>query len=181
MPLSLPIPTPTGPGLTPNTRTEAEAALSYNSSRQTASAAQPQATTPATEEEPTHPLLQARTPSNYQAAAAVANLSYEPPYPSDETAEAVRGNLSRGTTQAVLAKMASSENPIESLLSKRASREGERRTNALAADGVDRGSARPNFSQRQSYNQQDLKRLMSEKMMLDGAKAPSETGYNSVD
>ena len=174
---TLPILTPTEPGLTPNTRSEAEAALSYNASRQTASAAAPQATTPTGEN--ARPPLHTRNSSNYATAASQANLSFEPPYPTESTAEAVRGNLSRGTTQAVLERITSptSPPPAETLLSKRQSREGERRTSQIAADG-----GRPKAYQRQSYNQQDLKRVMSEKLMEDGTekKSGDATGYDSV-
>lgn len=176
-----PILSPTEPDLTPNTRTEAEAAPSYNDLLQTASAAAPQATTPTTPTtEQKRPTLHTRTSSNYATAASSANLSFEPPYPTDATAEAVRGNLSRGTTQAVLEKMQSPTSPSaeETLLSKRASREGERRASKVAADGE---GQRPLAYQRQSYNQEDLKRVLSEKLMEDGAKAPGEaTGYDSV-
>ena len=153
---TLTVRTPTEPGLTPNTRTEAEAALTYNALVQTASAAAPQATTP-TAEKP-RPTLHTRDSSNYADAATSAHLSAEPPYPTDETAEAVRGTLSRGTTAVVLERMTSptSPTPEETLLSRRATREGERRTSLVAADGG--GSQRPVFNQRQSYNQQDLKR-----------------------
>jgi hypothetical protein len=165
--------TPTSPGLTPNTRTEAEAAFSYNAMVQTVSAAKPQATTPLTENLPSRPQLQTRTSYNYAYAATASNLSYEPPYPSDETAEAVRGNLSRGTTQAVLETIASGVAPKETLLSKRQNREGERRTSQIAAP-------RPQVQNRQSYNQQDMKRIMSEKFMENGVIQPAATGYNSV-
>lgn len=174
---TLPILTPTEPGLTPNTRTEAEAALSYNATLQTQSAAAPQATTPTGER--ARPPLHTRNSSNYATAASSANLSFEPPYPTESTAEAVRGNLSRGTTQAVLERITSptSPPPAETLLSKRASREGERRTSQIAADG----GKRPLAYQRQSYNQEDLKRVMSEKMMEDGPKKSGDaSGYDSV-
>jgi hypothetical protein len=66
--------------------------------------------------------------------------------------------------------------PVETLLSKRASNEGERRTSQIAADG-----GRPRMQQRLSYSQQDLKRVLSEKLMEDGEAAPADaTGYDSV-
>ena len=171
---TLPIITPQEPVLTPNTRSEAEAALSYNATLQTASAAAPQATTP-----PARPSLHTRNSSNYVNAASSANLPFEPPYPSEDTAEAVRGNLSRGVTQAVLERITSptGPSPEETLLSKRASREGERRTSKVAADG-----GRPTAYQRQSYSEQDLKRVLSEKLMVDDGKTASgdATGYDSV-
>lgn len=169
---TLAVRTPTEPGLTPNTRSEAEAALTYNALLQTASAGKPQATTPTVE----RPSLYTRDSSNYATAAGAASLSAEPPYPS-ESAEAIRGNLSRGTTQAVLEKMASptSPPPQETLLSKRASREGERRTSQVAADG-----GRPGVYSRQSYNQEDLKRVMSEKLMELQKGSGEATGYDSV-
>lgn len=49
-----------------------------------------------------------RQSHNYLDAATEAGLppsACEPPYPTEETAEQVKGNLSRGTTQAVLEKM----------------------------------------------------------------------------
>jgi hypothetical protein len=171
---TLPIPSPSEPLLTPNTRSEAEAALTFNATVQTASAAAPQATTP-----PARPPLHTRNSSNYATAASYANLSFEPPYPTEDTAEAVRGNLSRGTTQAVLERITSptSVSPEETLLSKRASREGERRTSKVAADG-----GRPEAYQRQSYSAQDLKRVMSEKLMGDDKPEASgdATGYDTV-
>jgi hypothetical protein len=173
---SLEVPSPTSDVLTPNTRSEAEIALAYNAARQTASAAAPQATTPI--DESGRPILPSRTSSNYADAATGANLSYEPPYPSEATAEQVRVNLSRGITAEVLERITSptSPPPVESLLSKRASKEGERRTSQIAAN-----SGRPRMQQRQSYSQQDLKRIMSEKLMEDGATAqPDATGYDSV-
>lgn len=163
------------PILTPNTRAEAEAALSYNAMRQSP------VTTPKTEDRSTRPSLQNHTPSNYQAAAAVANLSYEPPYPSDKTAEAVRGNLSHGTTQAVLEETADGRDSPghgESLLRKRESREGARRTSQISADGS--RDARPRPYQRQIYNQEDLKRLMTQRLMEDDMDDPDETGYTSA-
>ncbi|KIW08709.1 uncharacterized protein PV09_00655 [Verruconis gallopava] len=175
---SLSVPSSTSPGLTPNSRSEAEIALAYNAFHQTSSAGKPQATTPTAEDLPMRPALKTRTSSNYQAAAALAHVSFEPPYPTDETAQAVRGTLSRGTTQVVLDKMAT-EDPGETLLSKRQSREGARRTSEVAADG---GSiARPGLNTRQSYNEQDLKRMMTEKLMQDDdSKSPDAAGYESI-
>ncbi|TID26776.1 hypothetical protein E2P81_ATG01239 [Venturia nashicola] len=52
--------------------------------------------------------MQRRQSHNYLDAATEAGLppsTCEPPYPTEETAEQVKGNLSRGTTQAVLQKM----------------------------------------------------------------------------
>lgn len=52
--------------------------------------------------------MQSRQSHNYLDAATEAGLPpsvCEPPYPTEETAEHVKGTLSRGTTQAVLKKM----------------------------------------------------------------------------
>jgi hypothetical protein len=70
-----------------------------------------------------------------------------------------------------------SPSPEETLLSKRASREGERRTSMVKADG-----GRPAAYQQQSYNAQDLKRVLSEKLMGEEKKEASgdATGYDSV-
>ncbi|QDS70730.1 hypothetical protein FKW77_002945 [Venturia effusa] len=103
LPLSI---TPTDVGaLTPNTRSEAEAAFTFNALHQTSSSGPPKPFVP----NPEHP-LQRRQSHNYLDAATQAGLppsASEPPYPTEETAEQVKGNLSRGTTQAVLEKMES--------------------------------------------------------------------------
>jgi len=190
--------TPTSPALTPNTRTEAEAALSYNALHQTSSAGYPN---------PGHP---ARSNShNYLDAASAAGYpptSAEPPYPTEATAEQVKGTLSRGTTQAVLQKMESvsaGENMSfeASELGRRVSREGERRTSLIQmtstststtdgtvdAEGVFGGSgeeAKPTFDRRQSWRSEDLKRLRYEQERLMAeikAEDGKGFGYESVE
>lgn len=141
--MALPLPiTPTDIGaLTPNTRSEAEAAFTvgpqvssqpisipdpaqahphplyhihasspnspvdaqFNALHQTSSSGPPKPFVP----HPEYP-MQRRQSHNYLDAATEAGLppsACEPPYPTEETAEQVKGNLSRGTTQAVLQKM----------------------------------------------------------------------------
>jgi hypothetical protein len=139
--MALPLPiTPTDLGaLTPNTRSEAEAAFTvspqvstqlifipepalphplyhihasspsspvdaqFNALHQTSSSGPPKPFVP----HPEYP-MQRRQSHNYLDAATEAGLppsACEPPYPTEETAEQVKGNLSRGTTQAVLQKM----------------------------------------------------------------------------
>lgn len=139
--MALPLPiTPTDIGaLTPNTRSEAEAAFTvgpqvssqpisitepahphplyhihtsspnspvdaqFNALHQTSSSGPPKPFVP----HPEYP-MQRRQSHNYLDAATEAGLppsASEPPYPTEETAVQVKGNLSRGTTQAVLEKM----------------------------------------------------------------------------
>jgi hypothetical protein len=73
-------------------------------------------------------------------AAGLPLTACEPPYPTEETAHRVQGTLSRGTTQAVLAKMdsvsknhghVSFKNADGEALGKRISWEGERRTSSI--------------------------------------------------
>ncbi|RDI86236.1 hypothetical protein Vi05172_g3713 [Venturia inaequalis] len=96
--------TPTDIGaITPNTRSAAEAAFTFNALHQTSSSGPPMPFVPHSE----YPMLR-RQSHNYLDAATEAGLppsACEPPYPTEETAEQVKGNLSRGTTQAVLEKM----------------------------------------------------------------------------
>jgi hypothetical protein len=136
LPLSI---TPTDIGaLTPNTRSEAEAAIAvrplspspsplpphhplyhihtsapssplidpqFNVMHQTASSGPPRPFFPPPHAE--YPMHR-RQSHNYLDAATEAGLppsACEPPYPTETTAEQVKGNLSRGTTQAVLQKM----------------------------------------------------------------------------
>lgn len=126
--------------------------------------------------------------SNYLSAASAAGLALEPPYPSDGSAERVRhlsgGTLSRGTTQAVLQKMDSGE--LDTELKRRAAKEGERRTSQLSpvgsrdAEGDAAGAAKkPGFDRTQSWNQQDVKRVMSEKLMSDEQGSGDGVGYSS--
>jgi hypothetical protein len=105
--------------------------------------------------------MQRRLSHNYLDAANEAGLppsTCEPPYPTEQTAEQVKGNLSRGTTQAVLQKMDSLTKIINSsgetraehthvtfagqtttsgpeldagTLNKRLAREGHRRTSSI--------------------------------------------------
>lgn len=103
--MALPLPvTPTDIGaLTPNTRSEAEAAFTFNAMYQTSSSGPPKPFVPHQNYS-----MQRRQSHNYLDAANEAGLppsTCEPPYPTEETAEQVKGNLSRGTTQAVLQKM----------------------------------------------------------------------------
>jgi hypothetical protein len=85
-------------------------------------------------------------------------------------------SLSRGTTRAVLEKMASPDFGTE--LGKRMNREGERRTSSIPVGSaeservmaaVDRGhgekGAAPAFNRQQSWNQEDMKRVMTERLM----------------
>lgn len=138
--MALPLPTtPTEfDALTPNTRSEAEAAFAvgpqpsspsshfcgpnhifyqihtsapsspiesqFNTLYQTSSSGPPK---PFVVPHPEYPLLR-RQSHNYIDAANDAGLppsTCEPPYPTEATAEQVKGNLSRGTTQAILEKM----------------------------------------------------------------------------
>jgi hypothetical protein len=165
-------------GLTPNTRTEAEAALTYNALRQTISAASPQPTTPALKHTD-NPLATRLAPSSSSSTANSSDpnsLLPEPPYPSEDTAELVRGNLSRGTTQAVLQKMDVGLDGT-SLLAKRMSRDS---ASTGAADGVPAGgSAKPVFNRQQSYSKEDMKRMMSERLMSGDAPHDGQ-GYSSV-
>jgi hypothetical protein len=164
-----------GNELTPNTLAEAESAFTFNSTLQTSSAGKPQPHTPL----PTSDSPQ----SNYLSAASAAGLVAEPPYPDDLPLEHVRslpgGALSRGTTQAVLQKMDSGTK-----LGKRGNKEGVRRTNAIQVpggteDGVDGGASKPRFDRTQSWNKEDLKRVMSERLMT--GEASGNTGYESKD
>jgi hypothetical protein len=170
-----------GNELTPNTRAEIESAFSFNSTLQTSSAGKPQPHTPLPTSEPTS--------SNYLSAASAAGLVAEPPYPDDVPLEHVRslpsGALSRGTTQAVLQKMDSGTE-----LGRRVTKEGERRTNAIPVPGgsADSGSqgagadgvpTKPAFDRTQSWNKEDLKRALSERLMT--GDSDENTGYVSKD
>lgn len=189
------IPTPAVAPLSPNTLAAAEAALRYNKSIQTSSAGRPQ---------PTTPLGPSRPSSNYAAAALQRGANPSAPHPpsfqaaeSTDSAASVEledaplvlepGKLSRGTTQLVLEKMASPE--FESALRKRMSREGERKTRLVpvksgesgSADGETggAGAAKPGFDRQQSWSQEDMKRIMSERLMApveDGEGYSSEAG-----
>jgi len=210
---ALPVPptsvTPTSPGLSPNTRAEAEAAFTYNALYQTASAAHPQPITPLTEmSQPMLPVRGAPSSSgasngndNYLHAASAAGFTIEPPYPSDGTAEQVKGTLSRGTTQAVLRKMdsAGSADGFEfggTVLGKRVSREGERRTSRIPVPNTDgsaavngagaeagkepTGMVKPGFDRQVSWSKEDMKRVMQERLMKDEAGSGENAGYSSV-
>jgi len=172
-----------GNDLTPNTLAEAESAFTFNSSFQTSSAGKPQPTTPL-------PLHSSDT-SNYLSAASAAGLAVELPYPDDVPIEHVRGlppgALSRGTTQAVLEKMDSGTS-----LGRRGSKEGERRTRDIQVPfkkeggkvdgsngGVNSGVAKPGFDRRQSWNKEDLKRFMSERLMTGEGGGDENAGYVS--
>jgi hypothetical protein len=176
-----------GNELTPNTLAEAESAFTFNSTLQTSSAGKPQ---------PTTPLPSDSSSSNYLSAASAAGLVIEPPFPDDVPLEHVRslptGTLSRGTTQAVLQKMDSGTE-----LGKRGSKEGARRTNmiqvpvekeesgtaaggaASGSTGVDGVASKPGFDRRQSWNKEDLKRVMSERLMTEDVASDENAGYVS--
>jgi len=177
-----------GNELTPNTLAEAESAFLFNSTLQTSSAGKPQPTTPLPS---THPH------SNYLSAASAAGLALEPPYPDDVPLEHVRGlpsgALSRGTTQAVLQKMDSGSS-VE--LGRRGSKEGAKRTSLIkmpggdgggkdgvkdgAVDGIDGASGKkPSFDRKQSWNKEDLKRVMSERLMTEVDGSGEAAGYDS--
>lgn len=208
---SLDPPEPQDPLLTPNTLSEVEMALKYNELYQTSSAGRPQ---------PTTPLGPSRQSSNYYATAALKHgidpAAPHPPsfLPAESTdsgysvgehdadglsAGAVEaGKLSRGTTQAVLEKMASSDFD-GSLLRKRGSREGERRTRLVpvksgesipdtafdrpAGDGevVDGGGGvkKLGFDRQGSWSQEDMKRVMTERLMAPVGEEES-AGYSSA-
>jgi hypothetical protein len=171
-----------GNELTPNTLAEAESAFLFNSTLQTSSAGKPQPTTPLPSTEP-H--------SNYLSAASAAGLAFEPPFPDDVPLEHVRSlpALSRGTTQAVLQKMDSGSS-VE--LGRRGSKEGAKRTSMIkmpgegvegkdgAVDGVGGASAtKPSFDRKQSWNKEDLKRVMSERLMTEVDGSGEAAGYDS--
>jgi len=173
-----------GNELTPNTLAEAESAFLFNSTLQTSSAGKPQ---------PTTPLPSTQPHSNYLSAASAAGLALEPPFPDDVHLEHVRslptGALSRGTTQAVLQKMDSGSS-LE--LGRRGSKEGAKRTSLIkmpgeggdgadgAADGVDGAyGKKPGFDRKQSWNKEDLKRVMSEKFMAQVEGSGEAAGYDS--
>jgi hypothetical protein len=76
--------------------------------------------------------------------------------------------------------------PIGAALGRRGTREGERRTSLIQvksreenADGAVDGGGKPQFDRTQSYNKEDLKRVMSERLMgaVDGKE--ENTGYSS--
>jgi hypothetical protein len=175
-----------GNELTPNTLAEAESAFTFNSTLQTSSAGKPQ---------PTTPLPSGLPSSNYLSAATAAGLVVEPPFPDDLPLEHVRslpaGTLSRGTTQAVLQKMDSGTE-----LGRRGSKEGVRRTNMIQVPaekgdgdagggttddikGVDGVASKPGFDRRQSWNKEDLKRVMSERLMTEDVASDENAGYVS--
>jgi len=176
--------------LTPTALSEAEAALIYNEALQTSSAGRPQPTTPQ------------RLPSNNYICAA-SNLGIRPsaPHPpslqaqeSIESATSVGHEddaavppLSRGTTRIVLEKMASPD--FGSELGKRFRREGQRITssnpiksteeNVTADDGDDDEKVvKPTFNRQQSWSQQDMKRVMTERLM--GPVGEEDGGYSSA-
>jgi len=69
------------------------------------------------------------------------------------------------------------------MLAKRMSREGERRTSLIAPDGGvghakedEEVGKKPGFDRRISYKQEDMKRMLSERLMEDGKRE----GYESV-
>src|SRR5262245_48066672 len=97
--------------------------------------------------------------------------------------------LSRGTTRAVLEKMASPY--FGSEVGKRMSREGERRTSMIpirsaesegsvaAADSGDgEKSVKPAFNRQQSWSQEDMRRMMTERLM--GPVDEEDGGYSSA-
>jgi len=164
-----------GNELTPNTLAEIESAFTFNSTLQTSSAGKPQPHTPL-------PASDSST-TNYLSAANAAGLAAEPPYPDDVPLEHVRslpsGALSRGTTQAVLQKMDSGTE-----LGRRGGNEGVRRTSAIQVPGgkeggVDGVAQKPGFDRTQSWNKEDLKRAMSERLMTGDAN--ENAGYVSKD
>lgn len=188
------VPPPTDGPLTPNTLTAAEEALKYNEALQTSSAGRPQPTTP------TGP---SRQSSNYAAAALHSGFNPSAPYPAslragestdsaaseehEDVAAAFAaalepGKLSRGTTQAVLAKMESPE--FGSALGKRMGREGERRTRLVpvksneSAEAERGGGKKPGLDRQQSWSQEDAKRAMTERLMgpVDDGEGYSSAG-----
>jgi hypothetical protein len=162
-----------GNELTPNTLAEIESAFTFNSTLQTSSAGKPQPHTPPATSNPSS--------TNYLSASSAAGLAAEPPYPDDVPLEHVRslpsGALSRGTTQAVLQKMDSGTE-----LGRRGGNEGAKRTSAIQVPGSKEGSAdgaarKPGFDRTQSWNKEDLKRAMSERLMT--GEADENAGYVS--
>ena len=192
-------PPPTDPPLTPNTLTAAEEALRFNEALQTASAGAPQPTTPAV----------SRRTSNYAAAAAHSGLNAGAPYPAsfrarsstdsgtstahdddadDDAAAAPAfeafepGKLSRGTTQAVLEKMASHEFVAGGTLARRLGRAAERPAaegGPERADGVPRAGAKPGFDRQVSWSAEDRKRAMTQGLMRPVGENES-AGYSSA-
>ena len=165
--------------LTPFTLSEAEAALACNEALQTSSAGRPQPATP-----------QHLPSTNYVCAALHQGANPGTPHPpsfrpqesTDSGAwvghehDAGVPPLSRGTTRVVLEKMASPE--FGSELMKRMSREGERRTSLIPvrsgesegdpADGSGHDGekgVKPGFNRQQSWSQEDVKRVMMERLM----------------
>jgi hypothetical protein len=184
--------------LTPNTRTEAEAALQHNVSCQTSSAGRPQPTTPLPTSTPT---------SNYLAAAEAHGISTGIPHPptststipvlrtedgtasneSYDTYSRVWAPLSRGTTAAILQKMNSGDynfGDSTSGLARRVSREGERRTSLVTVKSregqADKKDAEPKqgLQRHQSWRQEDMKHSIMQQYM-QVPEAPSSYGYSS--
>lgn len=178
--------------LTPSALSEVEAALTYNETLQTSSAGRPQPTTPQ------------RLPSNNYICAAL-NMGANPgaPYPPSLQAQGsidstesvgheddvVARPLSRGTTQAVLEKMASPE--FGSALRKRMSREGEGRASSVPIRpteserdvtvtdrGGDEKGVRTVFNTEQSRSHEAVKKMMEERLMwlMDN----EDRGYSSA-
>lgn len=77
-------------------------------------------------------------------------------------------------------------------LGKRVSREGERRTMEIQVpgekegitgvggkEGIEELASKPGFNRRQSWNKEDLKRVMSEKLMIGEGEGDENAGYVS--
>jgi len=217
--MALPLPiTPTDIGaLTPNTRSEAEAALTFNALHQTSSSGPPKPFFPRPEYS-----MHRRQSHNYLDAATEAGLppsTCEPPYPTEETAEQIKGSLSRGTTQAVLQKMdslsvsknSSGETRVEhthvafasqstvpeldgGMLSKRLSREGQRRLSSNSVPGpasleaiaskdtTGEAFEKPSFDRSMSWKREDKKRALyqQEKLMEAEQRFGKNYGYDSA-
>ncbi|KAF2429400.1 hypothetical protein EJ08DRAFT_650430 [Tothia fuscella] len=190
--------------LTPNTLTEAEAAFTFNSTIQTSSAGKPTPITPPIPTNQNSTFLDPSSANDNTSGPRGGGPQPEPPYPSDGTTPHFTGlpggTLSRGTTQAVLQKMDSlGLDGIGSELGRRGSREGEKRTrdillpaSALGGANENKGAnakenenklenegGKPGFDRRQSYNKEDLKRVMSEGLMGEGKGEGHGVGYSS--
>ncbi|EON63604.1 hypothetical protein W97_02832 [Coniosporium apollinis CBS 100218] len=137
--------------LTPNTRTEAEAALTYNSAQQTDSAAPTSSSTFPTSgagddmvdgvSESPRPGLPLRTSSHHYADAVGAAA------PTEEDADVGAGYAAEGTEKYVSGR-----------------------------SGVGSQSWRPSGVRQQSYSKEDMRRLMQERLMKEH---PTDPGYQS--